>query len=137
MAKQYRKFKMTRKRADWVGNRNATLRGEPMRANESFANRVASDAEKMVRKMHLDVSKQVNALFDSSTSKRSVTNDMADITTSNVAMDASIASQARILMNKLTNKWVKRFNNFSGSWSENLVSTVSNQTARDLKKINR
>lgn len=125
---------MTRKRADWVGNRNTTLRGTPMRVNEAFSNRMANDAEKMVRKMHLDVSSQVNGLFGTSTAKQSIPDKPEEITTESVAMDASISVKSKHLMNKLIRKWEKSFNLFGDNFSKKMVDTVSNQSAKDLKK---
>lgn len=84
-----RKVKLTRKRADWVGGRKVTLRGEPMRVNESSANKLAESAMSQVYKMHLDVNKQVMALFDTELAKQSVPKNLDKITTEDVAQDAS------------------------------------------------
>lgn len=134
MAKEYRKFTMTRKRADWVGGRDTTLRGTPMRVNAASANRIADEAQAMVRKMHIDVSSQVNNLFKTPVAKNSIVKDPDKITTTDVAMDASIASQSRILMNGLINKWQKRFNVFGNDFAKKMVSTVDKQASNDLKK---
>ena len=134
MAKEYRKFTMTRKRADWVGGRDTTLRGTPMRVNAASANRAADEAQAMVRKMHLDISNQVNALFKTPTAKNSIVKAPEEITTNDVAMDASIASQSRILMNGLIAKWQKRFNVFGNDFAKKMISTVDKQASNDLKR---
>lgn len=125
---------MTRKRADWVGGRNTTLHGTPMRVNAASANRAADEAQAMVRKMHLDVSSQVNNLFKTPTAKNSIVKTPDEITTENVAMDASISSQSRILMNKLIDKWQKRFNVFGNDFAKKMIGTVDKQASNDLKR---
>ena len=134
MPKEYNKFVMTRKRADWVGGRNTTLHGTPMRVNAASANRAADEAQAMVRKMHLDVSSQVNNLFKTPTAKNSIVKAPDEITTENVAMDASISSQSRMLMNKLIDKWQKRFNVFGNDFAKKMIGTVDKQASNDLKR---
>lgn len=134
MTKEYRKFKMTRKKADWVGSRDTTLRGTPMRVNNAFSDRMADDAQSMVYAMSQDVIKQVKVLFDTSTAKKSIAKKTEKITVENVAMDASISSQVRILMNGLIKKWEKRFNLFGNDFAEKMVNGVSKQSTNDLKK---
>lgn len=134
MPKEYKKFTMTRKRADWIGGRNTTLRGTPMRVNAAFANRAADEAQDMVYKMHLDISSQVNNLFKTPTAKNSIVKTPDEITTNNVAMDASIASQSRILMNGLITKWQKRFNIFGNDFAKKMIGTVDKQASNDLKR---
>ena len=117
---KHRKLKLSAARQKYVKNRTTTLNGEPIRMNPRTADRYALEAEKEVRKMHLDVSSQVEKLFNSSTAKKSV------------AMDASISSQARILMNKLIDKWTKRFNRFGINWTAHMMGNVSDQSGKDL-----
>lgn len=134
MPKEYKKFTMTRKRADWIGGRNTTLHGTPMRINEASANRAANEAQSMVYAMHKDISSQVNNLFKTPTAKNSIVKAPDEITTENVAMDASIASQSRILMNGLIDKWQKRFNVFGNDFAKKMIGTVDKQASNDLKK---
>jgi len=134
MGKVYKKFTITRKRADWLKGRDTTLRGEPMKVNDAFADRLSNEAQMMVRKMHLDVSKNVNNLFKSSTAKKSIGNNPKKITLSNVAMDASISVQARILMNALMLKWQKRFNDYGMIFAKKMITNVDSQTSKNLKK---
>ena len=134
MIKEYKKFTMTRKRADWVGGRDTTLRGTPMRVNAAFANRASDEAQAMVYAMHKDISNQVNNLFKTPTAKNSIVKSPSEITTENVAMDASIASQSRILMNGLIAKWQKRFNVFGNDFAKKMIGTVDKQASNDLKR---
>ncbi len=130
---------MTRKRADWVSGRSTKLRGEPMRVNNAFAERMADNAQSMVYKMNKDVTSQINKLFSTPTAKNSITKVPDEITTNDfvedgIAMDASIASQSRILMNKLIKKWENKFNLFGNNFAKNMVGTVTKQSAKDLKR---
>lgn len=134
MLKEHNKFVMTRKRAGWVDGRNTTLHGTPMRVNATSASRAADEVQAMVRKMHLDISSQVNNLFKTPTAKNSITKKPDQITTKNVAMDASISSQSRILMNKLIDKWQKRFNVFGNDFAKKMIGTVDKQASNDLKR---
>lgn len=134
MAKEPTKFVMTRKRADWVEGRKTTLRGTPMRVNEAAVNRAGEEAEEMVYKMHKDVSRQVKNLFKTTTAKNSIPDKPKEITVENSAMDASISSQSRILMNKLINKWQKSFNLFSVSFTDKMISTVDKQAMTDTQR---
>ena len=134
-----RKVKLTRKRANWVGNRKVTLRGEAMRVNESSANKLAESAMSQVYKMHLDVNKQVMALFDTELAKQSIPKEPDKITTEDVAqdgfaMDASISVKARHLMNKLIRKWEKHFNLYADNFADSMIKTVTKQSSSDLKK---
>lgn len=119
------KFTMTRKRADWVGDRKVKLRSQPIRPNERQLDRKSDEAAAMVRKMHLDVSKALMDLFDS---------EMAVDAVEATAQDANIVSQSIILLNKKAREWQKRFNKFSSLWSASMVKSMSRATSRDMKK---
>ncbi len=139
MPKEHSSFKMTRKRASWIGGRDTTLHGTPMRVNAASTNRAADEAQSMVYKMHLDVSSQVNNLFKTPTAKNSIAETPGEITTNDIAedsfaMDASISSQSRILMNKLIDKWQKRFNIFGNDFAKKMIGTVDKQASNDLKR---
>lgn len=134
MPKERLKFKMTRKRADWIGKRSTTLHGEPMRVNNAFTERMSNEAQSMVGSMHKDVSSQVNNLFKTPTAKNSIVKTPDEITTNDVAMDASISSQSRILMNGLIDKWQKRFNVFGNDFAKKMIGTVDKQASNDLKR---
>lgn len=125
MAKKPRKVQISRQKYNWAKNRDTYLTGEPLRVNPVFADRKAEEAMRQVRRMHLDVSKQVKALFQT---------DLAKETIQEVAMDASITSRARILTNKLARDWNKRFNQFAKEFSNKLFDDLENITAQDFQK---
>lgn len=120
-----RKIQLTRKKYDWAKNRDTYLTGEPLRLNPFYADRKAKEAMRQVRKMHLDVSKQVKELFRT---------DLAKQTIQDVAMDASITSRARILTNKLQRYWGKIFNEFSKNFSRGIFDDIESMTAEDLQR---
>ena len=120
-----RKPKLTRQKFDWAKNRNVELLGEPLRVNDVYAQRRAREVEMEVRKLHLDVSKQVLALYKTGTAKGTI---------AEVAMDASLTSEARMLTNRLKREWNKRFNLFSKSFSESLMTDVTEMSAGDFKR---
>ena len=133
---KHRKFKLTESRAKWVANRDTTLQGEPMRLNPRTADRYSLAVQKEVRKMHLDVSSQINNLFTSSTAKNSIqkVEKTSVVGMDSHAMDASISTLSRILTNKLINKWEKRFNTFGKTWTNYMMGMVETSSAKDLSK---
>ncbi|QIQ61308.1 hypothetical protein V039C_0030 [Vibrio phage V039C] len=115
-----RKIKLTNKRERWAKSRDATIKGDPLKPNERTMQREVDKVESMVDKMNRDVSREVNKLFNSDLAKESV------------AMDASLSSQASILMNALSKKWEKRFNEFAKEFSKGMVGRQLKDTSRDL-----
>lgn len=115
-----RKIKLTNKREKWAKSRDATIKGDPLKPNERTMQREVDKVESMVDKMNRDVSREVNKLFSSELAKESV------------AMDASLSSQASILMNSLSKKWEKRFNEFAKDFSKGMVGRQLKDTSRDL-----
>ena len=156
---KHRKFKLSDSKAKWARNRDTTLQGEPVRLNPRTAEQYADEVTKEIRKMHLDVSSQLNALFASATAKNSIQKtervaldgaldgavvagvaldslpaSQVTVLHNGVAMDASISSMARILTNKLIDKWTKRFNTFGKDWSARMIGKVETQSAKDLSR---
>lgn len=131
MATKPKKVKLSRQKYDWAKNRDTYLVGEPLRVNPVFADRMAAQAMSEVRKMHLDVSKQVIELFKTDLAKETI-QDVAGEGVA-VAMDASITSRARILTNQLATDWNKRFNEFAKGFSSKMFSDVEKMTAKDLQ----
>lgn len=121
MTKKPRKIKFTEKREQWAESREATLKGDPLRPNEKSMSREVDKVEGMLNLMARDVSSEVMKMFNSDLAKESV------------AMDASISSQAAMLMNALSRKWEKRFNEFAKEFSSGMVNRQMKNTAGDLK----
>ena len=125
MAKKPRKVQLSRQKYNWAKNRDTYLVGEPLRINPIFADRKAEIAMREVRRMHIDVSKQVKDLFRG---------DLARETLQEIAMDASITSQARILTNRLAREWNKRFNQFAKEFSKGLFDDIEEISGQDMQR---
>lgn len=121
MDKPPRKIKFTDKREVWASSRDATLKGEPLKPNEKSMQREVERVDGMLELMVRDVSREVMKMFGSELAKESV------------AMDASIAAQTSMLMNKLSKKWEKRFAEFAKEFSVNMVNRQTKSTALDLR----
>lgn len=91
-----RTLKLSDKRKKWVKGRNVVLRGNPLNYNAGLQSWYNRQIQKMIRKMAADVKKEVTNLF-----KR--------LPVPTFSADESIGSQARILMNKLTEKYESLF----------------------------
>ncbi len=102
-----RKLKLSDKRAKWVKNRKVVLRGITLNYNAGLQSWYNREIQKLVRKMTSETKAQVTRLF-----KR--------LPFDNYATDESIGSQARILMNKLTEK----FEGLFARKSQNLVDEM-------------
>lgn len=121
-----RKF-LTRKRSDWVANRTVTLKGEPLRYPVGVEARYSAALEKAVRQMTADVERKIVALFE------------RPYAAEYFSTDASVASQARLLMNRLTKEWDKKFNELAQVQSRKMVAAADKESKRSvtasLKKL--
>lgn len=125
MSNNNRKVKISRQKYDWAKNRDTYLKGDPLRLNPVYSDNQAEVAMREVRRMHLDVSKQVKALFHT---------ELAKETLQEIALDASITSNARMLTNALAREWGKRFNLFSKTFSKNIFDDMESITADDMTR---
>lgn len=139
MAVKHRKLKLSGQRTKWVQGRDTTLHGEPVKLNPRTAELYADEVAKLVRKMHLDVSSQINRLFDTPTAKNSIqtTEEVASLEEAGavmdgVAMDASISVKAAELTDKLVTKWTKRFKSFGDDWTNRMVKKTEKLSDKDL-----
>jgi hypothetical protein len=69
---KHRKLKLSADRVKWLKGRDTSLRGTPTRINPQVVNTLAGDVVKMVDKMNLDVSNQLNRLFATPAAKNSI-----------------------------------------------------------------
>lgn len=97
-------------------------RGEPLRVNERTVSRNGAKVSAMVTRMNKDVRDSVMELFKS------------DLARQYTAMDASISSQANMLINKKADKWNRIFKRFSRDFSEDMVDSMNKSSANDLKR---
>lgn len=108
---------LTKKKRIWSKNRKSTLRGSQLNYNASQQMRYKQALEKLVDTMTDEVVRKVKRLFDSQTGE-----SFFDQQKLVAAMDDSIASQARILMNILMRKFTRLFGERAKTLAEQMVS---------------
>ena len=123
-----RKLKLAPTRQDWAASRQSvTLLGSPLRHNISAEDRYARRLERLSEAMAREVKREVLKLFRSPESQAFF------------GEDASISSMARILINKLSNKYIKIFAQASKPFAESMLKDInrSSQTSmrESLKKL--
>ena len=97
--------KLTKKRAKWVKNRNTVLKGSRLAYNAAQQSRYVAALESLVRKMTIETKRQITKLF-----KGQISNEFFEKQEELAAMDSSLASQARILLNSLSRTFENLFN---------------------------
>lgn len=107
---------LTKQKAKWVGNRNVTIRGHDLRYNASQQEKYLRALNQLVDQMTDEVNRQVTRLF-----KSQHADEFFEGQQEASAMDVSIASQARILMNALTDKFLQLFAYKSKPLAERMV----------------
>ena len=100
---------LTKKRENWVGNRSVTLKGEVLRHNIAAQDRYRKDLDRITTQMINEVRREIMRLFKSEASK------------SFYGQDQSVASLARILMNRLERKYTKLFNEKAKLYATRMV----------------
>lgn len=118
-------IRLTRKRERWAKPRNATLKGDPLKYPAPAAVRYQKSLDELVRAMRADYQREVLKLWRSS-----------DF---NIAMDANIGSQMRILFSYLGDKWSKRFASRAKEITDRMIRSVDRHSKaslhESLKKI--
>jgi uncharacterized protein with gpF-like domain len=92
-----------------VKKRQDVLRGQPLNVNASIQQKYSAQLTDLTKLMIDETKHELMGLFRSSTAQEYF------------AEDASISSQARILMNKLTDKFTELFNYKSSSLAKTMV----------------
>lgn len=118
---------LTKKKRQWVGTRQVTLRGHDLRYNASQQAKYTSALNRLVREMTDEVKEQVSKLFHGE-----IADDYFEQQEQASAMDASLASKARILMNALTDKFTQLFSDRSRTLAERMVSSVATVSKSNL-----
>lgn len=105
------KSQISKKRKAWASSRGgATFRGLPLNYNASSQAKYVASLERLAQEMTRITRREVEALFK-------VHGPVMD----GVAMDASLASQARILSNSLMGRFQKLFNDKAWTLAERMV----------------
>jgi SPP1 gp7 family putative phage head morphogenesis protein len=104
-------MKLTKRKAKWAKNRDVTLRGTDLRYNVSQQLKYERALTRMVQEMTNETKRSVKRLFQSKTARVYLS-----------AQDASIGSQARILMNSLLDKFTQLFSFRSKTLAERMLN---------------
>lgn len=121
-------MKLTKKRTKWVQQRTApTIKGATLANPAAPAERYHRDLKRAVQKMRKIAEREIAKLYKTPEAKQYF------------AQDASVASQARILMNALSDKFDKMFGDLAPKASKRMVSQVDkaskSATAQSMKVL--
>nr|WP_273818064.1 phage minor head protein [Providencia rettgeri] len=112
-----RRIRVRTKKAKWATSRQAVLKGKPLQYSAAPSSRYQRGMSRLIRSMIKDYENVFSEL----------SNDFDGAT-----MDASIASQTRIWLNRLKRKWDKIFNTQSSAIADKFVSQVDIGAQRNL-----
>ncbi len=108
---------LTKQKRKWVNNRNVTLRGHDLNYNVSQQEKYEFALRKLIKEMTSEVKEKLVRLFH-----KELADEYFEQQYEASAMDASLASQARILMNALTAKFNQLFSFKSRTLAERMVN---------------
>lgn len=118
----HRQVKVIGKRAAWATQfKVETLRGSPLIIAGSIASRYFDRLDPLIMKMRHEVEREIMALDDAFAGDGEAW-----------AMDASIASQARILMNAMRDKFTSLFAQLATDAATQMVQRASKDSAQKL-----
>lgn len=122
-----RKIALSPKRERWLGTRTTALKGTRLNYNVSQQLRYVRALRKLTRVMTNEVTRNIMALFKTKHSK-----EYFEIQ-QQAAMDASITSKAKKLMNKLTRKYTQLFKQKAPTLAENMLNGSLKTSETTLK----
>lgn len=111
---------LTPKREKWVRNREVTLKGKALRGGVTAGARYAKDLDRITLQMIRETEREIRKLLRSDTSRQFF------------AMDASIASQARMLVDRITKKYNKLFAEKARTYTDRMVTDVDRESRTTL-----
>ena len=112
---------LTPTRAKWVAQRKKTiLKGKPLNHNFAIGERYKQRLTKVIEHMQAVTMREVKALYKT------------DYAQNHFAMDASIASQTKILFNDLNKRFDKIFKDFAVKVSTQTIYQIDNQSKSSL-----
>jgi len=118
---------LSKSKAKWAKNRDVSLLGNQLNYNVAIQQDYARDLKRLVRKMTIETRKEIIKLFKSETGK-----DFFEQQKEASAMDASIGSMARILMNALTSKFTKLFDKSGKIYAEKMMNQTGKASQASL-----
>lgn len=123
-----KRLPLTEKRRAWAANRDTNLLGSPLLYNASSQARYQKVLQTLVKEMAEETVKQVKRLFHGE-----IADDFFDQQAEAAALDASITSTAKKLMNKLTLKFQQLFNSKAQGLAETMVDGAKRTSESNLK----
>lgn len=137
-----KQIRLTRKRLEWAAPRNATLKGTRLPPYSAAASaKYQASLDRLVQQMQKEYNTEVRKLFrqhadeESALAMDSINNYCAFVG----ALDASLASQARILFSWLGQKYAKLFASRAAGMTERMIDSSSMASKKalgdSLKKI--
>jgi len=117
---------LTKNKERWAKNRSVVLRGNPLHYNASLQRKYAMRLKKLIRQMTQETKEQLLKLFKNENSKYFFVKQKEN---EKMAMDESISSQAKILLNVLTRKYQRLF--------ESKADSISDKMFNDSLKISK
>ncbi len=122
-----RKVPLTKRKARWAENRDMTLRGTHLLYNASQQDKYKNALTRLVQEMTEETQKEIKKLFSSE-----VAQEYIEAQKQASAMDASISSKARILMNALMDKFTQLFAFKSKRLAERMINSASGISKTNL-----
>lgn len=114
-------MKLTKSKTKWVSTfKPNVLKGLPLHHNASIADKYHTKLDKLIQQMTDDTVKAIKKLYKTDTVK------------DYFAEDASIASQGRILMNTLSDKFNNLFAQLSDPYANQMVNNADKQSKSSL-----
>lgn len=107
---------LTKKKYNWAKNRDVNLQGLPLNYNAGIEAKYVKRLKKIVRLMTQEVRKEILSMYKSEIGQEYFKQQKKS------AMDASFASQVRILLNALSRKFFKSFNDIARPYAESMIN---------------
>nr|WP_241538318.1 phage minor head protein [Xenorhabdus sp. KK7.4] len=112
-----KKLRLKKSREQWAAARQAVMKGKPLHYSAAATDRYQRDLSRLIKRMLKDYEQVLTQLQDDAES---------------VTMDASIASQTRIWLNKLKRRWDSIFNRKAAEMADQFVSQTDLNAKRNL-----
>lgn len=119
MAKK--KFELSNERKEWVGSRTVNLKGLPLHVSASIPEKYQKGIDKLLEAVAKETARELKVLFKGDAAKTII------------AQDASITSQTRIIMNRLSRKFDRVFSESARVLANNHAKRVDNSSKTTLK----
>jgi SPP1 gp7 family putative phage head morphogenesis protein len=125
---------LTEQKLKWAQNRNTVLRGTHLAYNASQQKKYQSVLQRPIRLMSSEVKEALTTLFNSRPAKKNI-----KVQKEASVMDESITTKAKVLMNALTAKFQKMFNDLATPTATAMIEGAkkSSESAlnRSLKQL--